>query len=145
MTKADIVEHIYERANTSKKDAVEVVDQVFELIKARLEQGEKIKLSGYVQGRFQYADASAAGLDAKAAPLIKDGFSVRRGRLKAAQEVLVLNGPGSTPVKAKVNQILMFEGLERVQVEEADHADLTAGSTGPRGSRPTGHPASSAQ
>jgi hypothetical protein len=38
--------------------------------------------------------------------------------------VLVLNGPGSTPVKAKVNQILMFEGLERVQVEEAQAGDI---------------------
>ena len=49
---------------------------------------------------------------------------IRRGRLKAAQEVLVLNGPGSTPVKAKVNQILMFEGLERVQVDEAQAGDI---------------------
>src|SRR6202008_866695 len=31
---------------------------------------------------------------------------------------------GSTPVKAKVNQILMFEGLERVQVDEAQAGDI---------------------
>jgi GTP-binding protein len=49
---------------------------------------------------------------------------IRRGRLRAAQEVLVLNGPGSTPIKAKVNQVLMFEGLERVQVEEAEAGDI---------------------
>jgi GTP-binding protein len=49
---------------------------------------------------------------------------IRRGRLKAAQEVLVLNGPGSTPVKAKVNEILMFEGLERVKVDEAQAGDI---------------------
>jgi len=49
---------------------------------------------------------------------------IRRGRLKAAQEVLVVNGPGATPVKAKVNQILMFEGLERVQVDEAQAGDI---------------------
>jgi integration host factor subunit alpha len=47
MTKADIVERIYERARASKKDASEVVDIVFELIKARLERGEKVKLSGF--------------------------------------------------------------------------------------------------
>jgi GTP-binding protein len=49
---------------------------------------------------------------------------VRRGRLKAAQEVLVLNGPDAQPVKAKVNQVLMFEGLERVEVEEAQAGDI---------------------
>ena len=49
---------------------------------------------------------------------------IRRGRLKAAQEVLVLNGPDAPPVKAKVNQVLMFEGLARVQVEEAQAGDI---------------------
>ncbi|MFN2643582.1 MAG: translational GTPase TypA [Burkholderiales bacterium] len=53
---------------------------------------------------------------------------IRRGRLRAAQEVLVLNGPlGDTsgaPLKAKVNQVLMFEGLERQQVEEAQAGDI---------------------
>jgi len=49
---------------------------------------------------------------------------IRRGRLKAAQEVLVLNGPDAQPIKAKVNQVLMFEGLERVQVEEAEAGDI---------------------
>jgi integration host factor subunit alpha len=47
MTKADIVERIYEKARASKKDASEVVDTVFEMIKSRLEQGEKVKLSGF--------------------------------------------------------------------------------------------------
>jgi integration host factor subunit alpha len=47
MTKAEIVERIYERAKASKKDATEVVDLVFEVIKARLEVGEKVKLSGF--------------------------------------------------------------------------------------------------
>lgn len=47
MTKAEIVERIYERAKASKKDATEVVDLVFELIKTKLEAGEKVKLSGF--------------------------------------------------------------------------------------------------
>jgi len=49
---------------------------------------------------------------------------IRRGRLRAAQEVLVLNGPEAAPLKAKVNQVLMFEGLARVQVEEAQAGDI---------------------
>ena len=47
MTKADIVERIYEKARASKKDASEVVDTVFEMIKSHLERGEKVKLSGF--------------------------------------------------------------------------------------------------
>ena len=49
---------------------------------------------------------------------------IRRGRIKAGQEVLVLQGENTNPVKAKVNQVLMFEGLERVQVPEAEAGDI---------------------
>jgi GTP-binding protein len=49
---------------------------------------------------------------------------IRRGRIRPAQEVLVLNGPHSTPVKAKVNEVLMFQGLERVKVESAEAGDI---------------------
>jgi GTP-binding protein len=50
---------------------------------------------------------------------------IRRGRLKAAQEVLVMNGPDDpAPLKAKVNQVQMFEGLLRAQVEEAEAGDI---------------------
>jgi integration host factor subunit alpha len=47
MTKSDIVERIYERVGFSKKEASEVVESIFELIKGRLEQGEKVKVSGF--------------------------------------------------------------------------------------------------
>ncbi|MGQ0656037.1 MAG: translational GTPase TypA [Betaproteobacteria bacterium] len=49
---------------------------------------------------------------------------IRRGRLKAAQEVLVVHGPDALPVKAKVNQILKFEGLERKVVDQAEAGDI---------------------
>jgi GTP-binding protein len=45
---------------------------------------------------------------------------IRRGRLKAAQEVLLL----PENIKAKVNQVLMFEGLERKPVDEAEAGDI---------------------
>src|ERR1700741_2469870 len=38
---------------------------------------------------------------------------IARGRIRAAQEVLGVHGESSSPLKAKVNQVLMFEGLER--------------------------------
>ncbi|HEX7053240.1 MAG TPA: translational GTPase TypA [Burkholderiales bacterium] len=48
---------------------------------------------------------------------------IRRGRIRPAQEVLVLHGDAA-PLKAKVNQVLMFEGLERRQVAVAEAGDI---------------------
>jgi integration host factor subunit alpha len=47
MTKADIVERIYEKVGFSKKEATDVVESIFEIIKGHLEQGEKVKISGF--------------------------------------------------------------------------------------------------
>jgi integration host factor subunit alpha len=47
MTKADIVERIYEKVGFSKKEATDVVESIFEIIKGRLEKGEKVKISGF--------------------------------------------------------------------------------------------------
>jgi integration host factor subunit alpha len=47
LTKADIVEHVYEKVGFSKKETSEVVDSIFELIKEHLEQGKKVKVSGF--------------------------------------------------------------------------------------------------
>jgi GTP-binding protein len=47
---------------------------------------------------------------------------IRRGRIRAAQEVLVLEGERTT--RGKVNQVLMFEGLERKPVESAEAGDI---------------------
>jgi integration host factor subunit alpha len=47
MTKNDLVELIYERAGVSKKEAGEVVDEVFEIVKQCLRRGEKVKISGF--------------------------------------------------------------------------------------------------
>ena len=47
MTKADIVERIYEKVGFSKKEATDIVESIFEIIKKRLENGEKVKISGF--------------------------------------------------------------------------------------------------
>ncbi len=58
MTKADIIENVYERVGGfSKKDAAQIVETVFDIIKKTLEGGEKIKLSGF--GNFVVRDKNS--------------------------------------------------------------------------------------
>jgi len=57
MTKAEIVEQIYERVGFSKKEASELVERVFETIKETLANGEKVKISGF--GNFVVRDKNA--------------------------------------------------------------------------------------
>lgn len=47
MTKADLVNTIYEKIGFSKKESARIVELVFEIIKDTLEKGEKIKISGF--------------------------------------------------------------------------------------------------
>jgi GTP-binding protein len=49
---------------------------------------------------------------------------INQGTLKPMQEVAVYAGPDSTPIKARVNQVLKFEGLERKQATEAGPGDI---------------------
>lgn len=49
---------------------------------------------------------------------------INRGRVKTGQDVVVLNGPDSTPIKGRINQVLNFKGLERVLVEDAVAGDI---------------------
>jgi nucleoid DNA-binding protein len=45
MTKADLVETIYQRVGFSKKESAELVETIFEVIKDALVSGEKVKFS----------------------------------------------------------------------------------------------------
>jgi integration host factor subunit alpha len=47
MTKADIVEALYQKVGFSKKEAADLVELVFDTLKATLSQGQKIKISGF--------------------------------------------------------------------------------------------------
>ncbi len=47
MTKADIVEALYEKVGFSKKEAADLVEMVFDTLKSTLAKGQKIKISGF--------------------------------------------------------------------------------------------------
>ena len=58
MTKADIVDTVYEKVGGfSKKEAIEIVETVFEIFKKTLEKGERLKISGF--GNFVVRDKKA--------------------------------------------------------------------------------------
>lgn len=47
MTKVDIVSSVYEKVGFSKKEAMRVVETIFDILKESLERGEKVKISGF--------------------------------------------------------------------------------------------------
>ena len=47
VTKADIVEKVYDTIGFSKKEASELVELVFNELKGTLQNGEKVKISGF--------------------------------------------------------------------------------------------------
>lgn len=47
VTKADIVDHVFEKVGFSKKEATEVVESIFDIVKRHLENGQKVKVSGF--------------------------------------------------------------------------------------------------
>ncbi len=51
MTKSDLVEAVHQRVGFTKKRSAEVVSMVLDLIKEALEEGDKVKISGF--GNFE--------------------------------------------------------------------------------------------
>jgi len=49
---------------------------------------------------------------------------VTRGRIRSGQQVAVMSGPDSEPKLAKVNQVLVFKGLERTVVDQAEAGEI---------------------
>ncbi len=47
MTKADIIETIYEKVGLSKKESGQIIELIFEIMRSELENGEKVKISGF--------------------------------------------------------------------------------------------------
>ena len=49
---------------------------------------------------------------------------VSQGTVKAGQDVLVMEGPEGKSIKGRINQVLTFQGLDRVQVTEAGPGNI---------------------
>src|SRR5574343_565704 len=49
---------------------------------------------------------------------------VNAGKVKPGQDVVVMEGPGGKTIKGRINQVLTFQGLDRVQVTEAGPGNI---------------------
>lgn len=47
LTKADMAEHLFEELGLNKRESKDIVESFFEEIRAALERGEQVKLSGF--------------------------------------------------------------------------------------------------
>jgi len=54
LTKAELIEALFEELGLNKREGKEFIDLFFETIRERLEQGELVKLSGF--GNFDLRD-----------------------------------------------------------------------------------------
>ena len=54
LTKADMAERLYEELGLNKREAKEIVEMFFEEVRAALEAGSQVKLSGF--GNFDLRD-----------------------------------------------------------------------------------------
>ncbi len=91
MTKAEIIARIYEKVEFSEKQATDVVEATFEVIKGCLEKGGNVKISGF--GRF-----------------VVRGKNPRRGRNPKTGEEIIIKGrrvltfKASTILKETINK-----------------------------------------
>jgi integration host factor subunit alpha len=97
VTKADIVEKVYQKIGFSKKEASELVEMVFDQLKNTLQKGEKVKISGF--GNFLVrAKNERIGRNPQTGEQIK--ISARRVLTFRPSQVLkaILNGEDASKV-----------------------------------------------
>jgi integration host factor subunit alpha len=102
MTKAEIVEQIYERVGFSKKEAAELVEKVFEIMKETLAEGEKVKISGF--GNFVVREKNA-----------------RKGRNPQTGQEILLDARRVLTFKPS---LVLKNVLNETEVTDADRAAL---------------------
>jgi integration host factor subunit alpha len=98
MTKADIVEKVYQKIGFSKKEASELVEMVFNQLKDVLCDGDKVKISGF--GNFVVREKNERiGRNPQTGEQIK--ISARRVLTFRPSQVLkaILNGEDITGLK----------------------------------------------
>jgi integration host factor subunit alpha len=98
VTKADIVEKVYQKIGFSKKEASELVEMVFNQLKDTLISGEKVKISGF--GNFIVrAKNERIGRNPQTGEQIK--ISARRVLTFRPSQVLkgILNGEDISQIK----------------------------------------------
>jgi integration host factor subunit alpha len=91
MTKADIIEAVYDQIGFSKKETAEVVELVFETMKDTLAEGDKIKISGF--GNFVVRDKRA-----------RPGRNPQTGEAITISERKVLTFKPSQVLKSALNE-----------------------------------------
>ena len=85
LTKADLIEAVYEKVGFSKKESSEIVERILETMKVTLQKGQKLKISGF--GKFEVRQKNT-----------------RRGRNPKTNEELQI--PAHRVVSFKPSQVL---------------------------------------
>ena len=98
VTKADLVEKVYQKIGFSKKEASDLVELVFNQLKSTLISGEKVKISGF--GNFMVrAKGERVGRNPQTGEQIQ--ISARRVLTFRPSQVLkgILNGEDVSQIK----------------------------------------------
>lgn len=110
MTKADIVEALYEKVGFSKKEASDLVELVFDTLKTTLSKGEKIKISGF--GNFVVREKRS-----------RVGRNPQTGKTIEISARKVLTFRPSQVLRAEVNAALDGKPIDLSKIKEDDDED----------------------
>lgn len=113
MTKADIVEALYEKVGFSKKEAADLVEMVFDSIKETLAKGEKIKISGF--GNFVVRQKRS-----------RIGRNPQTGEQIEISARKVLTFRPSQVLRAEVNSSLEGKPIQPDSVRRKSRSELSA-------------------
>ena len=108
ITKAELAEALFEHMGLNKREAKDMVDGFFDEIRAALERGEEVKLSGF--GNFQLRDKPQ-----------RPGRNPKTGEEIAITARRVVTFHASQKLKAAV-------ALEQSRLQAGSHSDKTATS-----------------
>lgn len=105
LTKADLAENLFNVLGLNKREAKELVELLFEEVRAALERGEPVKLSGF--GNFNLRDKQQ-----------RPGRNPKTGREIPITERRVVTFRAGQKLKARVEQ---YAGTEFQQAPETEN------------------------